>query len=567
MLVVGAQLLGTSLWFSANAAAPDLARTWHLGSADIGRLTNAVQLGFILGTLGAAISGLADRYAASRIFAVAALSGALANAGFALFAANLEQALAWRFAVGLCLAGIYPIGMKLVVSWAPERAGQTLAWLVGMLTLGTALPHGLRALDGGWPWQQVVLASSVLAVIAAAAIFRLGDGPHLKPRGKRQGIAFGHVLHAFSIRDFRAAAGGYFGHMWELYAFWTLTPLLLAASDLPARLGLEPAGGTALLSFAVIASGGLGCIAGGQLGLRVGGARVAALALAASAACCLVFPFAAELPAPRRRLGAQRLPALRRPRPRPGEIPRPSEGPPATPSSNSASRSPTPRPTSPAPSSRRSPTSPRNRAEDQLEALIAPHPREASRHAGDPRRQARRHRQHRRAVRARGLRALRRRRADGESLHGPRLGRALFGLQGARRDPALPHLQPGGSDLQFLEARVGGKQACTSTSPQLVATKWNATGQCALVVGATFPAEIAACAEIVGDMPLLVPGIGAQGGDIEATVKAGRTASGTGLMINSSRAILYAGKGEDYAAAARQVALETRDAINRWRRP
>jgi MFS family permease len=298
MLVVGAQLLGTSLWFSANAAAPDLARQWQLGSADIGRLTNAVQLGFILGTLGAAISGLADRYPASRIFAAAALAGALANAGFALFAANLEQALAWRFAVGLCLAGIYPIGMKLVVSWAPERAGQTLAWLVGMLTFGTALPHGLRALGGGWPWQQVVLASSVLAVVAAVAILRLGDGPHLKLRGRGQGIAFGHVLHAFSIRDFRAAAGGYFGHMWELYAFWTLTPLLLAASDLPARLGLAPAGGTALLSFAVIASGGLGCIAGGQLGVRIGGARVAALALAASAACCLAFPVATTLPAP-----------------------------------------------------------------------------------------------------------------------------------------------------------------------------------------------------------------------------------------------------------------------------
>ncbi len=296
MLVVGAQLLGTSLWFSANAAAPDLARAWQLGSADVGRLTNAVQLGFILGTLFAAISGLADRFAASRIFAASALVGALANAGFALLATNLEQGLAWRFAVGLALAGIYPIGMKLVVGWAPERAGQALAWLVGMLTFGTALPHGLRALGGEWPWQHVVLASSVLAVVAASLIFHLGDGPHLKRRGRGQGIAFGHVLHAFSIRDFRAAAGGYFGHMWELYAFWTLTPLLLAASDLPARLGLAPATGTALLSFAVIAAGGLGCIAGGQLGLAIGGARVAALALATSAACCLAFPFAAGLP-------------------------------------------------------------------------------------------------------------------------------------------------------------------------------------------------------------------------------------------------------------------------------
>ncbi|HEY6898076.1 MAG TPA: orotidine-5'-phosphate decarboxylase [Rhodocyclaceae bacterium] len=122
---------------------------------------------------------------------------------------------------------------------------------------------------------------------------------------------------------------------------------------------------------------------------------------------------------------------------------------------------------------------------------------------------------------------------------------------------------PGGSDLQFLD--VGGEKLYERVA-RLVASKWNnSTGQCALVVGATFPAEIARVREIVGDLPLLVPGIGAQGGDIEATLKAGKTAAGTGLMINSSRAILYAGKGEDYAAAARQVALETRDAINRWR--
>lgn len=125
----------------------------------------------------------------------------------------------------------------------------------------------------------------------------------------------------------------------------------------------------------------------------------------------------------------------------------------------------------------------------------------------------------------------------------------------------------GGSDLQFLETGgEGGKRRLYQHVAELVATKWNAGGQCALVVGATFPAELAEVRRLVGEMPLLVPGIGAQGGDIEATVSAGRTAAGTGLMINSSRAILYADKGEDYAAAARQVALETRDAINRFRR-
>ncbi|MCO5097012.1 MAG: orotidine-5'-phosphate decarboxylase [Rhodocyclaceae bacterium] len=126
---------------------------------------------------------------------------------------------------------------------------------------------------------------------------------------------------------------------------------------------------------------------------------------------------------------------------------------------------------------------------------------------------------------------------------------------------------PGGSDLQFLETGgEGGKRRLYQHVAELVATKWNASGQCALVVGATFPAELAEVRRIAGDMPLLVPGIGAQGGDIAATVSAGRTAAGTGLMINSSRAILYASSGEDFADAARRAAQETRDAINQFRR-
>lgn len=124
---------------------------------------------------------------------------------------------------------------------------------------------------------------------------------------------------------------------------------------------------------------------------------------------------------------------------------------------------------------------------------------------------------------------------------------------------------PGGSDLQFLQ--VDGQPLYQHVA-RLVAERWNRNGQCALVVGATFPQEIAQVRAIVGDMPLLVPGIGAQGGDIEATVRAGQTANGTGMMINSSRAILYAkpADGEGFADAAARVARETRDAINAFRR-
>ncbi|MCX8085269.1 MAG: orotidine-5'-phosphate decarboxylase [Rhodocyclaceae bacterium] len=124
---------------------------------------------------------------------------------------------------------------------------------------------------------------------------------------------------------------------------------------------------------------------------------------------------------------------------------------------------------------------------------------------------------------------------------------------------------PGGSDLQALEVGAS-RTALFERVAEKVAKEWNTTGQCGLVVGATFPQELARVRAIVGDMPLLVPGIGAQGGDISATVKAGQTAAGTGLIINSSRAILYAGQGEDFAQAARGAALETRDTINRYRK-
>lgn len=121
---------------------------------------------------------------------------------------------------------------------------------------------------------------------------------------------------------------------------------------------------------------------------------------------------------------------------------------------------------------------------------------------------------------------------------------------------------PGGADLQNLE--ING-QPLYQRVAELAANSWNTNGQLALVVGATYPNEIAKVRALVGDMPLLIPGIGAQGGSIEATVKAGRTPKGTGMIINSSRAILYASAGEDFAQAAAIVAQQTRDEINHWR--
>lgn len=291
-LIILSQLLGTSLWFSINGVWLPLSAAQKLTEADLGALTLAVQLGFIIGTLALALTGLADRYRASQIFLFSSLAGAITNA---LFIIAVEHAtLGWllRFLTGLCLAGVYPMGMKLVISWVPRYAGSALSWLLAMLTLGTALPHLVRGMTMDFSWQAPLLASSLLAVFGGLLVGWLGSGPHLPKTSPTHTLHSG--LYALTRPKFRAVAIGYFGHAWELYAFWMLTPLLVLQPLVDLNL---PISTVPWMAFSIIAIGSLGCIGGGLMSKKLGGLTVARLALVGSGSICLLYPLVTEISA------------------------------------------------------------------------------------------------------------------------------------------------------------------------------------------------------------------------------------------------------------------------------
>lgn len=281
--LVVSQFCGTSLWFAGNAAFPILQEQFYWPTSAISHLTSAVQAGFISGTLFFALLGIADRFSPSKIFLFSSIAGAIANALCLLDASSLPLALSGRFLTGVCLAGIYPIGMKIAADWNPAGLGKWLGALVGALALGTAFPH-LLAL-----FAQEIHAARLLLIVSGVAIAGgliltafIGDGPHRKPASQ---FSFSALQKAFSIPDFRNASTGYFGHMWELYTFWAFVPWMITLYKTQHELP-----STSLLSFFVMGVGSVGCLAGGMLSARWGSSKVANLALWCSGICCLVSP-------------------------------------------------------------------------------------------------------------------------------------------------------------------------------------------------------------------------------------------------------------------------------------
>ncbi|MTI21540.1 MFS transporter [Fulvivirga sp. RKSG066] len=286
-IIVLSQFCCTSLWFAGNAVVGSLTQKLNLTEAAIGHITSAVQFGFITGTLVFAIYAIADRFSPSKVFFTCAVLGAVFN--FAVIADfnSFATILSLRFLTGFFLAGIYPVGMKIAADYFQKGLGKSLGYLVGALVLGTAFPHLVKNFTTALPWKAVMLSTSVLAVFGG--VLMLGfvkNGPYRKLNTQ---FDIKSWFKVFKNKPFRAAAFGYFGHMWELYAFWAFVPVMLVTYN---GLHQEPAFNVPICSFLIIGLGSLACVAGGYLSQRFGEKKTAASALLLSGCCCLASPLA-----------------------------------------------------------------------------------------------------------------------------------------------------------------------------------------------------------------------------------------------------------------------------------
>ncbi|MBP6774408.1 MAG: MFS transporter [Gemmatimonadaceae bacterium] len=291
VLLAVAELLGMALWFTGSAVGPTLAQSWSLTASEVGWLTTAVQLGFVCGTAMSALLNLADVVPSRRLFALAAVAGALANAPLA-FTSSYTVALISRFLAGVCLAGVYPPAMKMASTWFRARRGVAVGTIVGALTVGKASPYLAQAIPG-LDVAAITLGASLSALLAAAIVWMgYRDGPYEFPA---RAFSWARVRDVIRERRWRLATGGYLGHMAELYSFWTWIPSFLVASDAAraARVaGPANARIATLIGFGVIAVGGIGCVWGGLVADKIGRARLVTLAMAISGSCALAIGFA-----------------------------------------------------------------------------------------------------------------------------------------------------------------------------------------------------------------------------------------------------------------------------------
>ncbi|MEF8799959.1 MAG: MFS transporter [Halolamina sp.] len=285
LLIAAAELLAMSLWFSATAAAPELATEWGLTATETAWLTISVQIGFVVGAFVSSALTLSDVIRPRYLFAGSAVAGAAFTAVIAGVVTTAEPAIALRFLTGVVLAGVYPPGMKILAGWFREGRGFAIGVLVGALTVGSALPHLLRAIGGVGEPRVVLYGAAGLATIGGLLALMVNPGPYQSPAAPFDPSAIGRILRD---RGTMLANGGYFGHMWELYAVWTWIPAFLIASMAANGGSGESSGLASLLAFGAIAIGGAGAVVAGVAADRFGRTTITSLSMVLSGLSCLL---------------------------------------------------------------------------------------------------------------------------------------------------------------------------------------------------------------------------------------------------------------------------------------
>jgi MFS family permease len=269
-----------SVWFSSSSVVAIVKQAQGISTLQATLLTSAVQAGFVAGTVISALLSLADRYDPRRLFMSSALCAGLATACLAFLPPAEPTAIALRFLTGMCMAGVYPVGMRLAATWANRDLGLLIGLLVGALTFGSASPHLLAAV-GGSSWRAIYGVAAFCALLSGVAILLCGVGPNT---ARATAIQWSALAQAWRNPALRLANLGYLGHMWELYAMWAWLAVFVQASF--AVTGMSHAREAAeWLTFTAIAAGALGAWLGGMLADRVGRTTVTIGAMAVSGVC------------------------------------------------------------------------------------------------------------------------------------------------------------------------------------------------------------------------------------------------------------------------------------------
>jgi MFS family permease len=286
--IAAVQVLALAVWFSVSAVVPSLRQEWGISSTAAVWLTGSVQLGFVVGAVGSAALNLPDRIRPHLMLAASAAAAALCTLLFALVVSNVAGAIASRFLTGVFLAGVYPVGIKLMASWSASSArGRAVGILVAALTLGSALPHLIGGI-ADLPWRTVLFAAAGIGLLGAlTAVTLVRPGPYLASSAHIRNPRY--ALTMFRERGPRLANLGYFGHMWELYALWTWLPAFLLAAPSEPEL---PASAEITMFLAMGVARVIGCLLGGWGADRFGRPPAAGAALAVSGMCCLLSPLA-----------------------------------------------------------------------------------------------------------------------------------------------------------------------------------------------------------------------------------------------------------------------------------